>query len=511
MDIQGKTESTNPKPACEPNDQMHVDVKAKSTCGLQSNEVTSYGDELIHKVRKPYTITKQREKWTEEEHKKFLEALQLYGRAWRRIEEYIGTKTAVQIRSHAQKFFSKVVRESTGNSACTLQPIEIPPPRPKRKPLHPYPRKLGHSSSKRIPILKQLEKPSLQIPSANEQENGSPTSVLSAIGSDTLGLFFLNPPNSCTSPVASAAESNEQVNGGQSPTLSVGEENLAAESNKFQLPASGAVALTIGEQPAEELGQCPDGHAPTEEISSIEAPAPTLKLFGRTVLVINSDKPSSSNIGNMVQFVKPSPTADLNTHCGNNDVNLHAPTELALQKATHGVFSEAQGRSAWNPLDGGMHPLSHGLPFVGENTTETSILLLPWWSFYGNLPFPFIHQQNISATQHPPQSWTGRVDDKEIQRECSWTGSNTTSVCEVGVGDQNAVVDWQKEENPTKEPAPTLGLKPTDHSAFNIKNSGSDKSTRGFMPCKRCAVESEMQHSQTSNEDGEDQMIRLYL
>ncbi|KAI9125628.1 hypothetical protein K1719_003046 [Acacia pycnantha] len=40
------------------------------------------------KVRKPYTISKQREKWTEEEHQKFLEALKLYGRGWRQIEGY---------------------------------------------------------------------------------------------------------------------------------------------------------------------------------------------------------------------------------------------------------------------------------------------------------------------------------------------------------------------------------------------------------------------------------------
>lgn len=37
-------------------------------------------------TRKPYTITKQREKWTDQEHSRFLDALRMYGRAWRRIE-----------------------------------------------------------------------------------------------------------------------------------------------------------------------------------------------------------------------------------------------------------------------------------------------------------------------------------------------------------------------------------------------------------------------------------------
>ncbi len=37
-------------------------------------------------ARKPYVITKQRERWTDAEHARFLEALRLHGRAWRRIE-----------------------------------------------------------------------------------------------------------------------------------------------------------------------------------------------------------------------------------------------------------------------------------------------------------------------------------------------------------------------------------------------------------------------------------------
>nr|GEZ20300.1 protein REVEILLE 8-like isoform X1 [Tanacetum cinerariifolium] len=89
------------------------------------------------KVRKPYTITKSRESWTDEEHDKFLEALQLFDRDWKKIEDFVGSKTVIQIRSHAQKYFLKV--QKNGSIA------HVPPPRPKRKATHPYPQKAPKS------------------------------------------------------------------------------------------------------------------------------------------------------------------------------------------------------------------------------------------------------------------------------------------------------------------------------------------------------------------------------
>ncbi|KAF8379587.1 hypothetical protein HHK36_029028 [Tetracentron sinense] len=102
---------------------------------------SSSDDPTTKKIRKPYTISKSRESWTDQEHDKFLEALQLFDRDWKKIEAFVGSKTVIQIRSHAQKYFLKVQKSGTSE--------HVPPPRPKRKAAHPYPQK----ASKNVPML----------------------------------------------------------------------------------------------------------------------------------------------------------------------------------------------------------------------------------------------------------------------------------------------------------------------------------------------------------------------
>ncbi|XP_071734768.1 protein REVEILLE 8 isoform X2 [Rutidosis leptorrhynchoides] len=118
--------STNSNSSSSSSSSSSVSVMASNST---ANDNSSSGK----KVRKPYTITKSRESWTDEEHDKFLEALQLFDRDWKKIEDFVGSKTVIQIRSHAQKYFLKV--QKNGSIA------HVPPPRPKRKATHPYPQK----------------------------------------------------------------------------------------------------------------------------------------------------------------------------------------------------------------------------------------------------------------------------------------------------------------------------------------------------------------------------------
>ncbi|XP_059298839.1 protein REVEILLE 6 [Lycium ferocissimum] len=115
-----------------------------ATTAAAASAPLSPSDDPSKKIRKPYTITKSRESWTEPEHDKFLEALQLFDRDWKKIEAFVGSKTVIQIRSHAQKYFLKVQKSGTSE--------HLPPPRPKRKAAHPYPQKASKSAPAVSPV-----------------------------------------------------------------------------------------------------------------------------------------------------------------------------------------------------------------------------------------------------------------------------------------------------------------------------------------------------------------------
>ncbi|KAJ6421253.1 hypothetical protein OIU84_028600 [Salix udensis] len=192
--------SKNPNPA----DGFYLDptgmaaVPGLSTFPTTTTTSNSSSEDPNNKVRKPYTITKSRESWTDPEHDKFLEALQLFDRDWKKIEAFIGSKTVIQIRSHAQKYFLKVQKSGTSE--------HLPPPRPKRKAAHPYPQK----ASKNAVVLSQ--------PSGSFQSSSAPLESKGALRRDSSSI----PMN----PIASAAAASSWTN--NVPTVNLSNQTKGA-------------------------------------------------------------------------------------------------------------------------------------------------------------------------------------------------------------------------------------------------------------------------------------------
>ena len=50
-------------------------------------------------------------RWSDDEHKRFLEGILTYGNEWKKIQNIIKTRSSTQARSHAQKFFLKIKKD----------------------------------------------------------------------------------------------------------------------------------------------------------------------------------------------------------------------------------------------------------------------------------------------------------------------------------------------------------------------------------------------------------------
>lgn len=64
--------------------------------------------QLVRVVKDAPPIEKHTGRWSREEHEIFLKALDKYGREWKKMSTMIKTRTVIQIRTHAQKYFQKL-------------------------------------------------------------------------------------------------------------------------------------------------------------------------------------------------------------------------------------------------------------------------------------------------------------------------------------------------------------------------------------------------------------------
>ncbi|KAF5730262.1 Homeodomain-like superfamily protein putative isoform 1 [Tripterygium wilfordii] len=442
----------------------HDNVGAQSETVIRLRELYSYDANQRPKVRKAYTITKQREKWTEEEHQKFLEALKLFGRGWRQIEEHIGTKTAVQIRSHAQKFFSKVVRESSGTDESSIKPIDIPPPRPKRKPMHPYPRKPVDTLSRASPNQpERYPSPSFSIA---DGENQSPTSVLSAVASEKVSSGVSEQNNQCSSPTSCTTEM-QSIN--LSPTEKENEHracNPCAEQDKGSF-SDQVSAVTILENflPMEfEAKETPssEGNGPTV------APSTSIKLFGRTVSVTESHKPQLLDAQSF-----RSPTSEAGQD--NFNINYEEIVQTPEAKQTYMELSLGLVNDDYNLLPSGA-PVYHSIGLQNSNSVEATTFL-PSWAFYQQSPLLYHAGYNQPSVQTPIDSCTGSNAGSVSDAENRETNSDTVdSVCQ--------------------QPYPEERASPS-------------KRMKGFVPYRRCLAERNVRSAVVASEEREGQRARV--
>ena len=98
-------------PAIPAAQETTEEVSTKNELSVLENRFKLKPEQSYKKETKASRLGKSTGRWTHKEHILFIEGLKIYGKNWKKVESYIGTRTGTQIRSHAQKFFNRIKKE----------------------------------------------------------------------------------------------------------------------------------------------------------------------------------------------------------------------------------------------------------------------------------------------------------------------------------------------------------------------------------------------------------------
>lgn len=223
----------------------------------------------------------------------------------------------------------------------------------------------------------------------------------------------------------------------------------------------------------------------------------SFKLFGKNVLVTNSNKPSEA----FSESPPPSDTSD--------GKHVHS--------LPWGFSDMSMEEGKWNPPSGAPAAF-YCMQFPNENQNPAAGVSgppLPWCAFYGNSPFASVPLHNRVQMKACPSFVCAQTQDAEVQNEGSWTGSNTGSMNAGGDGDRNLEVETEsrrvsseKEENVQQS---KLQVRTSENLSFSEQQMALGKCLKGFVPYKRCVAERDTQSSTIACDEREEQRIRLFL
>ncbi len=86
---------------------MQIDTSTPSDEKNESDSTPSENENLQNNDSKKHSKYNSG-RWTQEEHKKFIDGILEYGNEWKKVQSLIKTRSSTQARSHAQKFFLRI-------------------------------------------------------------------------------------------------------------------------------------------------------------------------------------------------------------------------------------------------------------------------------------------------------------------------------------------------------------------------------------------------------------------